>query len=66
MKDRKREKRYVLTAQTVLKTFSYMGGITQERVVSDPTPASVSFTVYPKEVDEKIRDERPTRIYERE
>lgn len=66
MKNRKREKRYVLTAQTALKTFSYVGGLSQERVVTDPTPASVSFTVYPKEVDDKLRDERPTRIYERE
>ncbi len=66
MKDRKREKRYVLTAQTVLKTLSYAVGLSQERIVTDPTPASVSFTVYPKELDESIRDERPTRIYERE
>lgn len=68
MKDRKREKRYVLTAQTVLRTKSYGtdGTTYPDRVVSDPTPASVSFTVYPKELDESIRDERPTRIYERE
>ncbi|NLV40143.1 MAG: hypothetical protein GXY15_02805 [Candidatus Hydrogenedentes bacterium] len=68
MKDRKREKRYVLTAQTVLKTYSYSpdGTAFPARVISDPTPASVSFTVYPKEVDDNLRDERPTRIYERE
>lgn len=66
MKNRKREKRYVLTAQTILKTRSMAGGLAQERTVTDPTPASVSFTVYPKELDESIRDERPTRIYERE
>jgi len=68
MKNRKREKRYVLTAQTVLRTKSYGtdGTAFPDRVVSDPTPASVSFTVYPKEVDDNLRDERPTRIYERE
>lgn len=55
---RRREVRYQITAQAKL--------VTATQTIIDPTPASAEFSVYPKEFEDKIRDEQPVRVYERE
>lgn len=58
----KREIRFVLTATAEALIPDGSGGMTS---VKDSTPAVVEFAVYPPEIYEGIRDERPTRVYQR-
>ncbi len=53
--ERRREIYYTLTAQTVLEGTNEI----------DLTPASVSFSVYVREVEEEVRDEAPIREFSR-
>ena len=35
------------------------------QIITDPTPASVEFSIYVPEMLQNVRDEQPVRIYER-
>jgi hypothetical protein len=68
---RKREVHYMLVAQTEATvstggTDFYGNPVVQNTTVTDPTPASVEFSIYVPEMDKKVREEQPVRIYERE
>ena len=65
---RKRELRYTLVAQTVAATqvLNPSSGLPEPGVpIVDPTPATVEFSIYVREMLDKVREEQPVRIYER-
>jgi hypothetical protein len=59
---RQRELRYMLVAQTVATIGS---PTTTSQIIVDPTPATVEFSIYVREMLDKVREEQPVRIYER-
>ncbi len=64
---RQREIHYMLVAQTVA---TVPAGVDSSnniiyQSITDPTPASVEFSVYVRDAFEKVREEQPVRIYER-
>ena len=60
---RQRELRYMLVAQTVATIGSLTAATPQ--IIVDPTPATVEFSIYVREMLDKVREEQPVRIYER-
>ncbi len=63
---RQREVHYMLVAQTVatIPSLNSYGGVSTQ-TITDPSPASVEFSIYVKDVLDKVREEQPVRIYER-
>ncbi len=64
---RQRELKYTFVAQTVATIYvaDSANGANSYQTISDPTPASAEFSIYVKEMADKIREEQPVRIYER-
>ncbi|HPU99241.1 MAG TPA: hypothetical protein PLO53_14965, partial [Candidatus Hydrogenedentes bacterium] len=58
-----REVRFAITAFAESLIPDATGGLVS---VKDATPVTVEFSIYPPEMYEGIRDERPTRIYNRQ
>ena len=58
---RQREIHYTLVAQTV----AIINGLTSTQEIADTTSAPVDFSIYVREMLDKVREEQPVRIYER-
>lgn len=59
----KRERRFTLTAVAEAFVLDPTGGTIS---IKDSTPVVIEFAIYPAKQYEGIRDERPTRIYQRQ